>query len=221
MSTSDQNPNDGKSVFRKLLFILPLLLPFWPGGFLHDREQGTASLGSRNRPGHPGNRCKSTLSTSRRKLDPDPQHVSGRPRAVKPKKRKRGGIIPEKVCEHFGFSIILEFCGHFSLLKNRQIPLHPPFQRGKKRNLLWKAFRKALLPLKKGGREGFMSPFQKTKLIRILKNGGTGLGSGPYGDPLFQKSESVSEFSFLDCFFYLSAGATMPACTDQRIGPHL
>jgi hypothetical protein len=35
------------------------------------------------------------------------------------------------------------------------------FQRGKKRNLLWKAFRKALLPLKKGGRKGFMSPHFK------------------------------------------------------------
>jgi hypothetical protein len=33
--------------------------------------------------------------------------------------------------------------------------------RGKKRNLLWKAFRKALLSLKKGGREGFMSPHFK------------------------------------------------------------
>jgi hypothetical protein len=38
---------------------------------------------------------------------------------------------------------------------------HLPFFKGGKKNLLWKAFRKALLPLKKGGREGFLSPHFK------------------------------------------------------------
>jgi hypothetical protein len=38
---------------------------------------------------------------------------------------------------------------------------------GKKGILYLKAFRKALLPLKKGGREGFLGmPFQKAKLIQ-------------------------------------------------------
>jgi hypothetical protein len=46
-------------------------------------------------------------------------------------------------------------------LKSRQIPLRPPFAKGEKRKLLSKAFRKALLPLKKGGREGFRSPYFK------------------------------------------------------------
>ena len=33
-----------------------------------------------------------------------------------------------------------------------------------------KAFRKALLPLKKGGREGFLGmPFQKAKLIQLFE----------------------------------------------------
>jgi hypothetical protein len=40
----------------------------------------------------------------------------------------------------------------------------PPLHRGKKRNLLSKAFRKALLPFSKGGREGFMNPHFRNKI---------------------------------------------------------
>jgi len=40
-------------------------------------------------------------------------------------------------------------------------PFVPLFQRGKKRDLSAKASRKALLPLKKGGREGFLSRYFK------------------------------------------------------------
>jgi len=44
-------------------------------------------------------------------------------------------------------------------------PFIPLFQRGKKRNRLLKAFKRALLPLKKEGWEGFLGrPIQKGKL---------------------------------------------------------
>jgi hypothetical protein len=42
-------------------------------------------------------------------------------------------------------------------LKSPQILLDPPFSKGKKMDLSAKAAGKALLPLKKGGREGFIN----------------------------------------------------------------
>jgi len=52
----------------------------------------------------------------------------------------------------------------FSLLKSFQIPLHPPFSKGEKPKEFSIESPKALLPLKKGGREGFLArPFQSAK----------------------------------------------------------
>jgi hypothetical protein len=49
------------------------------------------------------------------------------------------------------------------MAKYRQIPLIP-FSKGEKRNPLAKPFKKTLLPLKKGGGEGFpQMPFKKIK----------------------------------------------------------
>jgi hypothetical protein len=44
------------------------------------------------------------------------------------------------------------------------------FQRGKKRKEFSSGYRKALLPLEKGGREGFLArPFQKAKVLQKEK----------------------------------------------------
>jgi hypothetical protein len=62
---------------------------------------------------------------------------------------------------------------HFSLLKSCKSPFLPLWSRlaatpqGEKWNFLSEAFRKSLLPLEKGGREGFPGrSFQKAKFIR-------------------------------------------------------
>jgi hypothetical protein len=55
-------------------------------------------------------------------------------------------------------------------LKSRKIPLHPPFSKGERGEFLSAHPLKALLPLKKGGREGFLGrPFQNTKLLQLMQ----------------------------------------------------
>jgi len=67
-----------------------------------------------------------------------------------------------------------EILEHFSLMKNKapkcqeppEIPLHP-FSKGEKGDSFIQPEERALLPLKKGGREGFLvKPFQSAKLLR-------------------------------------------------------
>jgi hypothetical protein len=58
----------------------------------------------------------------------------------------------------------------FSLLKSSKILLHPPFSKGEKaEGIFHRIPKKALLPLKKGGREGFLArPFQSAKVLPKL-----------------------------------------------------
>ena len=71
----------------------------------------------------------------------------------------------------------IDFLEHFGLVKNKapncqeppEIPLHPPFSKGEKGDSFIQPEERALLPLKKGGREGFLvRPLQATKLSRFL-----------------------------------------------------
>jgi hypothetical protein len=67
-----------------------------------------------------------------------------------------------------GHNNILNICNSLVFLKAAKSPFIPLFQRGKDWNLP-SNFQKALLPLKKGGREGFLGrPFQGAKVVRIF-----------------------------------------------------
>jgi hypothetical protein len=54
-------------------------------------------------------------------------------------------------------------------LKSRKIPLPPPFPKGEKVESFTADLPNAPLPLKKGGREGFMErPFQNAKVLQFF-----------------------------------------------------
>jgi hypothetical protein len=60
----------------------------------------------------------------------------------------------------------------FSLLRSQQPPLIPLFQRGNKLGSSSSPEEKALLPLKKGGREGFLEkPFSNHQTDKIIEEG--------------------------------------------------
>jgi hypothetical protein len=95
MSTSDNNPNHGKSAVRSWLFIFVLAASFLAWGFLlfytiGDKGPPPWDFGIvRDIPG------ESVFSTHQplpgKVSDPDPQHVSGRPGAVEGGEREKGG----------------------------------------------------------------------------------------------------------------------------------
>ena len=95
MSTSDNNPNHGKGAARSLLFIFVLAASFLAWGFLL-----FYTIGDKGPPPWdfgivqdiPGESVYSTHQPLPGKVsDPDPQHVSGRPRAVEGEEREKGG----------------------------------------------------------------------------------------------------------------------------------
>ena len=64
----------------------------------------------------------------------------------------------------------IELMKQFSFLKRHKMPLPPPFPKGEKVESSTVNPPKAPLPLKKGGREGFLGrPFQNAKVLRIFR----------------------------------------------------
>jgi len=87
-------------------------------------------------------------------------------------------------------------------LKSRKIPLPPPFPKGEKEESSIADSAKALLPLKKGGREGFLGrPFQNAKVLQKIQ-------FLYIMFPPFVKAPSIADFglriSDFICFFFLS-----------------